>query len=48
MLTLESLDAAHRAQLAADLTYHWERHQRLGASATEVDAEYLEVIAVRR
>ena len=44
----EALDEDHRARLAADLSDHWARHQRPAAYATEVDAQYLEVIATRR
>ncbi len=44
----EALDEDRRAALAADLAGHWARHQRAGAAGTEVDAEYLEVVAVRR
>ena len=44
----EALDTERRALLAADLADHWARHQRLSAQTTEVDAEYLEVIAIRR
>jgi 2-polyprenyl-3-methyl-5-hydroxy-6-metoxy-1,4-benzoquinol methylase len=42
------LDEDRRARLAADLAGHWKRHQNPAARQTEVDAEYLEVIAVRR
>lgn len=43
----EALVEDHRAMLAADLTHHWTRHQRPASPTTEVDAEYLEVIAIR-
>lgn len=46
--TLEALDEERRALMRRDLAEHWSRHQRPGAHATEVDAEYLEVVAVRR
>jgi SAM-dependent methyltransferase len=46
--TLEALDKERGAQLAADLVDHWEKHQCPDAHETEVDAEYLEVIAIRR
>jgi ubiquinone/menaquinone biosynthesis C-methylase UbiE len=46
--TFEALDEDRRAAFAADLEVHWTRHQRAGAATTEVDAEYLEVVAVRR
>ena len=42
------LDENGRAAFAADLAEHWSWHQRGGGASTEVDAEYLEVIAVRR
>ena len=41
------LDEDRRATFAADLAAHWSWHQR-AENATEVDSEYLEVIAVRR
>jgi hypothetical protein len=44
----ESLDEDHRAVLAADLAAHWMRHRRTAAAGTELEAEFLEVIAVRR
>ena len=43
-----SLDENGRASFASDLSEHWSWHQRGNGEATEVDAEYLEVIAVRR
>lgn len=46
--TFEALDEDHRAWLAADLAEHWTLHHRAGLELTEVDAEYLEVIATRR
>lgn len=46
--TFEALDEDHRAWLAADLAEHWTRHHRPGLKFTEVDAEYLEVIATKR
>lgn len=46
--TFEALDEDRRASFAADLAAHWSADQRENASGTEVDAEYLEVIAVRR
>ena len=42
------LDEDGRASFAADLAEHWSWHQRGSGASTEVDAEYLEVIAVRR
>jgi len=43
-----TLDENARASFASDLTEHWSWHQRGNNESTEVDAEYLEVIAVRR
>jgi len=43
-----ALDENGRASFAADLAEHWSWHQRGSDASTEVDAEYLEVIAVRR
>jgi ubiquinone/menaquinone biosynthesis C-methylase UbiE len=43
-----TLDEDGRASFAADLAEHWSWHQRGSGTFTEVDAEYLEVIAVRR
>ena len=44
----EALDEDRRAELAAGLAGHWARHHRAGAAGTEVEAEYFEVVAVRR
>ncbi len=46
--TFEAIDEDRRASLAADLASHWTKHQRPSAETTEVDAEYLEVVATRR
>jgi SAM-dependent methyltransferase len=46
--TFEKLDEDTRASFAAELTTHWSSHQRAGFPTTEVDAEYLEVVAIRR
>jgi ubiquinone/menaquinone biosynthesis C-methylase UbiE len=46
--TLEVLDERRRTQLSADLVYLWEKHQWPGTDTTVVDAEYLEVVAIRR
>jgi SAM-dependent methyltransferase len=46
--TFAALDEDGRASFAADLAQHWSRHQRGSGASTEVDSEYLEVIAVRR
>jgi hypothetical protein len=43
-----ALDKDAQARFAAELVDHWATHQRPGAENTEVDAEYLEVIAVRK
>ena len=45
---LEALGEDHRARLAADLAALWVHAQRSTAQATEVDCEYLEVVAIRR
>jgi SAM-dependent methyltransferase len=44
----ESLDEDGRAALAADLAAHWTRHRRSSAAGTEVEAEFLEMVAIRR
>lgn len=44
----DALDVDGRASFAADLADHWMRHQRGADRSTEVDSEYLEVVAVRR
>ena len=46
--TLEALDKQSDRQLQSDLLFLWERHQRPGARGTQVDSQYLEVIATRR
>lgn len=46
--TFEAIDEDRRAHFARQLEDHWLRHDRTGGSATEVEAEYLEVVAVRR
>jgi 2-polyprenyl-3-methyl-5-hydroxy-6-metoxy-1,4-benzoquinol methylase len=46
--TFEALGTDRRGLLEADLVDLWELHQKAGAEGTEVDSEYLEVIAVRR
>jgi hypothetical protein len=43
----EKLDEDSRASFAAELTAHWSSHQSPGIPTTEVEAEYLEVIAIR-
>jgi SAM-dependent methyltransferase len=45
---LDALDDDRRAMLTRDLADLWASHQRPGAERTEVEAEYLEVIATRR
>ena len=46
--TFEALDEDSRARFAADLAAHWTAHNRPGVHTTEVDADYLEVTAIRR
>lgn len=46
--TFEALDDAGRATLARRLTDHWLANQRGDDSSTHVNAEYVEVVAVRR
>ena len=46
--TFAALDEDGRASFASSLAEHWGQHQRGNGRSTEVDAEYLEVIAVRR
>jgi 2-polyprenyl-3-methyl-5-hydroxy-6-metoxy-1,4-benzoquinol methylase len=46
--TFDALDVDGRASFAADLADHWMWHQRGPDRSTEVDSEYLEVVAVRR
>ncbi len=46
--TLEALDANRRALMVAELVALWERSHKPGAPDTEVDSEYLEVVATRR
>jgi SAM-dependent methyltransferase len=43
----EALDEDGRASFARELAAHWWSHQRGTGAITEVDAEYLEVVAVR-
>lgn len=44
----EALDEDRRAAFAVDLAAHWSGAQKGAGSVTEVDSEYLEVVAVRR
>lgn len=44
----EALDEDRRARFPRDIEDQWLRHDRTRGAATEVDAEYLEVVAVRR
>jgi propanediol dehydratase large subunit len=44
----ESLDEDRRAILAADTAAHRVRHRHTSGAGTEVEAEFLEVIAIRR
>ena len=46
--TFDALDHARSELLAADLLDHWSTHRHPGKRTTEVDAEYLEIIAIRR
>ncbi|HZI30641.1 MAG TPA: class I SAM-dependent methyltransferase [Gemmatimonadaceae bacterium] len=46
--TFEALDENQRALFAEELAAHWTAHNRAGDGSTEVEAEYLEVLAVRR
>ena len=46
--TFEALDENQRASFADELATHWTTHNRAGDGSTEVEAEYLEVVAVRR
>jgi SAM-dependent methyltransferase len=46
--TLEALDPDRRVWFAESLAEHWRQHQRGARDATEVRAEYLEVVAERR
>jgi hypothetical protein len=46
--TFEALDEDQRVSFAAELAEHWTSRHRAGGAPTEVDAEYLEVVAVRR
>lgn len=43
-----TLDKPAQARFEAELVDHWAIHQRPGVENTEVDAEYLEVVAVRK
>ena len=45
--TFEALDEDGRASFAAALREHWTRANRPGSTSTEVESEYLEVVAVR-
>ena len=43
----ESLDNEQRVLLGAELLDHWTQHQHPGKRVTEVDSNYLEVVAIR-
>lgn len=45
--TFAALGEDQRAEFAAALTSHWERHARVTPAGVEVDSEYVEVIATR-
>jgi ubiquinone/menaquinone biosynthesis C-methylase UbiE len=44
----EALDEDGRASFAQELAAHWSSHQIGSSETTEVESEYLEVVAVRR
>jgi SAM-dependent methyltransferase len=44
----QTLDKTVQARFEAELVEHWASHHKPGLENTEVDAEYLEVIAVRK
>jgi len=46
--TLEAITEDQRAEFGQRLRELWESAHRAGASGTEVDSEYLEVVATRR
>ena len=46
--TFEALDENQRALFADELTGHWTAQNRATDGSTEVESEYLEVVAVRR
>ena len=46
--TFDALDSSRCELLAAELLEHWANHRHPGKRITEVDAEYLEVVAIRR
>lgn len=48
VVTLAAIDEDRRATLHAELTEHWVKHDRGGGHHTEVESEYLELIATRR
>ena len=46
--TFDAINEDQRAAFAAELAAHWTAHQRGNGAMTEVDAEYLEVVAIKR
>ena len=44
----QALANARSELLAADLLAQWNRYRHPGKRTTEVDAEYVEVVAIRR
>jgi SAM-dependent methyltransferase len=46
--TFEALDEDRRATFSVALAEHWTQAQKVSGQVTVVDAEYLEVVAVRR
>ena len=46
--TFAALEEGQRAEFAAELTDLWARHQKRGAITTEVNSDYLEVVAFRK
>ena len=48
MRVFQTLDKTVQARFEAELVEHWASHHKPGLENTEVDADYLEVIAVRK
>ena len=44
----ESLDSRGQEQLRSELASLWSAHNKSGGNTTQVDAEYLEVVAIRK
>jgi SAM-dependent methyltransferase len=47
-LAFASLDAQGKERLRSELASLWSAHNKAGGNATQVDAEYLEVVAIRK